>query len=109
MKDEDFLLLGVLIYHRQTDGQTNEWTFAIVESLSRLKRTIQSVGKFKKSQFGRDVVPTSGHHPLSKVGNKVVRTFFGLQTSYLPPRTRKLLKFFKFFFLFFFGKKDQAK
>ena len=39
MKDEDFELLGVLIY----DGQTDEQTFVIVESLSRLKNVIINV------------------------------------------------------------------
>ena len=31
--------LGVLITDRRTDGQTNERTLAVVESLSRLKKT----------------------------------------------------------------------
>ena len=47
MKDENFKLLGVLIYDGQTDGQTNERTFAIVELLSRLK--ISNRQTFKKN------------------------------------------------------------
>ena len=40
MKDEDFKLLRGFVTDGQTDRRTNERTFVIVESLSRLKNYI---------------------------------------------------------------------
>ena len=67
MKDDDFKLLRGFI-DRQTNGQTNKWTFVNVESLSRLKKSIW-----------RESVPTSLYPlPPSKVGNKIERNCLGL-------------------------------
>ena len=37
MKDDDFKLLRGFVTDGQTDRQTDEWTFVIVESILRLK------------------------------------------------------------------------
>ena len=47
MKDDDFKMLKGFAL-RLTDGRTNEQTFAIVESLSRLEK-LSHMGKFCKS------------------------------------------------------------
>ena len=60
MKDEDFKLLGVLTY----DGRTNGRTFAIVESLWRLKNELFDIRINSLNLTSSSLLPppTREHH-----------------------------------------------